>query len=222
MRLFKRFGNAKVKTLGDADNIRFGQKHKDGQSPATTHEAVVFYTNDSDDTAVDPIEPNEDIEGIICGTSENGDAIGYHDAHSDSYGSGNVTLGGLKVVQLRALGNSLRLRFDNDKAPLETVYAKLRDITVIFVREEGQKRYNAVDSAALSLFVDGEGFKVVDGIKPEGDAPGTDVDTLTPGLDNAEDDGDTIEPPEDGGGTIEPPKETKPAKKNARRKKSTK
>jgi len=153
-----------------------------------------------------------EVEGIICGISKAGDAIGYHDALEDSYGEGNVTLGGLKVVQLRALGDILRLRFDKDEAPLETVYVSLNNTTLAFAREKGQPRYNVEDAGAAKMFVDGQAIKVEDGVAPTGKAPGTDVDTLTPGLDEVDDEGGTIEPP-----SIN--KETKPAKKNKASKK---
>ena len=157
-----------------------------------------------------PIDPeNPKVLGIFFGTSKEGDAVGFHGSRKDGYGEGDAILGGLKVYQLRALGDSIRLRFDKDKAPQEIVYAKLRGITVEFIREEGQPRYNAINAEAAKLFVDGHVFRVEDGEAPEGEAPGTDVDTLTPGLDEVE----------DGGNTIEPPKETKPAIKKRRAKK---
>ena len=162
-------------------------------------------STDTGDIVVD--KPTDPVlaSGIICGTSADGKAIGYHDTPKDGYGEGSVTLGGLKVVQLRALGNTLRLRFDKDEAPQETVTVKLNDLVVTFTREDGQPRYNVEDAKASKLFVDGQPILVAEATKIEGDAPGTDVDTLTPGLDEVEE-----------GGTIEPPsidKETKPAKK---------
>jgi len=142
-----------------------------------------------------PIEPDAKEGTITCGTSEAGDAVGYHKADTDEYGKGDVTIDGMKVVQLRALNGSLRLRFDQDAAPQGVVSVNIGGVIVDFIREDGQHRYNAVDAEASALFVDGDTLDVSKGEVDNG--------------------GGTIEPPENGDddGTIEPPKETKPAKK---------
>ena len=100
---------------------------------------------------------------IVCGTSEAGDAVGYHGGTGiieDLYGEGNVTLGGLEVVQLRALGDSIRLRFANDATPSDIVAVTLNGGVVVFGKEEGQPRYNAVDAKVSKIFVEGHGITI--------------------------------------------------------------
>jgi len=116
--------------------------------------------------------PDELIEDVItCGTSKAGDAVGWHGGTGvteDKYGHTNgITVGGLEVVQLRALGDSIRLRLANDLAPQPTVTITVNDTEITLDREDGQPRYNVVDATVAAMFVDGSAI-IIEEVK---DAP---------------------------------------------------
>ena len=183
---------------------------KETTEPEVYGDCLVYTAADGGNTDGGDGDNGVEAHGIVCGTSENGDAVGYHDSKDDGYGEGNVTIGGLKVVQLRALGNVIRLRFDKDAAPQITISVKINDRTLVFEREDGQPRYNVVDAEVARLFVDGAVFIVVDGDEADvaiPDAPneGADVIGITPEVDV---------------NSVEPPKEVKPARKRKTKKAS--
>ena len=126
-------------------------------------------------------EPEPQLNSIICGTSEAGDAIGFHDGDTDSYGyQNNVTIDGFGVIQVRALGDHIRIHLAGNEATAENINVNIAGSEYVFALEVGQPRYELVDPALAELFVDGAELLVIDGqdtiepsdeTKPAGKAP---------------------------------------------------
>ena len=122
---------------------------------------------------VDPVDPTPEPElhHIICGVSEAGDAFGYHKADTDSYGYANtVTIDGVLVKQVRALGSNIRIHLVGDEASKANLHVNIGGIGIKFKRDDNQPRYS-VDSAEIAaLFVIDAELLVEDGadtIEPE-------------------------------------------------------
>jgi len=150
---------------------------------------------------------NPDLDNkLLCGTSANGDAVGYHGGTGvteDLYGEvQSLGIFGKELIQLRALGDVIRLRFAHNIALEDVVNVKINGSTIAFDKEKGQPRYNCTSAKVAGYFKDGMALTIEEGL-PE------DVVIHTPGeIDDGE-----VDAPElpDDGESIEPPKENKPA-----------
>ena len=108
---------------------------------------------------------------IVCGTSEAGDAVGFHGGPGvieDLYGDiDTVLIGGEKLIQLRALNGWLRARLEGDVTPTEFITIKINGTDVEFEKEKNQPRYNAESASISALFIDGDVLDVEDGFVDE-------------------------------------------------------